>query len=419
MARRHLVNLLKLVLVAALMAFVFTNVQWTDARIEHGPDGSEVVEPGAIVGPWDGPEVSFRPYDEAGHLRPAEVVVPDPPRVVMSPGFPTYVANLDWLPFALGALCYGLTIVFSSSRWWWLLLVNRLRVSWFEALRFTWIGLFFNNVVPGQTGGDVVKAIYIVKHCPGGRVPALVSVLVDRVLGLGSLALLGAIVVLFALDRPGFAALALGIWAVLGLVALIGVVAFSKRLRRLIHLDDLLNRLPLKLSGVLKRIDRAVYFYRAHKLGIGLWVLAGIVNHIASVASVLLVGEALHVGMPALEYFVLVPVITTASALPLAPNGWGIGETLYRQLFAEFGAESLIDVRPATAKFIMGTRGVALSVLYRIHLTLWSLVGGALLLVGRDRVTRADIEREVARGDDEALDLGGAAAAGEPGREMG
>jgi hypothetical protein len=43
----------------------------------------------------------------------------------------------------------------------------------------------------------------------------------------------------------------------------------------------------------------------------------------------------------------------------------------------------------------MGTRGVALSVLYRLHLTFWSLLGGLFVLFEKDRVTRADIDREV------------------------
>ena len=41
--------------------------------------------------------------------------------------------------------------------------------------------------------------------------------------------------------------------------------------------------------------------------------------------------------------------------------------------------------------------GVALSVLYRLHLTFWSLLGGVFVLFEKDRVTRADVAREVER----------------------
>jgi len=53
----------------------------------------------------------------------------------------------------------------------------------------------------------------------------------------------------------------------------------------------------------------------------------------------------------------------------------------------------------------MATRGVALSVLYRLHTTLWSLVGGAMLLIGRDRVTHEELQAEVEREREEELEL--------------
>ena len=104
------------------------------------------------------------------------------------------------------------------------------------------------------------------------------------------------------------------------------------------------------------------------------------------------------VGMPAFEYFVLVPVINIASAIPIAPNGWGVGELLYGYLFAEHGAQHLVGVTDAAAA--MRTRGVALSLLYRAVLTAFSCLAGLLVLFEKDRVTRADIDREVARDDE-------------------
>ena len=400
MNRRHLVTLLKLAVIAALMIFVFSTVQWDDTYIQRSGDGAESVTTGKIIGPWDRPEVTFQglaedgtPVGEVLSLRPSEI----------SPGFGTYLRNLDVWIFALGALCYCFSVLLSGTRWWWLLRVNDLRVRWVDAQRFTWIGLFFNNVVPGQTGGDAVKAIYVMKHCPGGRLPALMSVLVDRILGLGSLALLGAIVVLFALDKEGFSTLAGGIWTVLLAVGLIGILAFSKRVRRLIRLDDLLKRLPGKASGVLRRIDTAVHFYRGFKAGIGIWMVVGMLNHAVSVTGVMLIGEALHVGMPALEYFVLLPVINILSAVPIGPNGWGVGEVAFRYLFGEYGAIYLTEIPRAEAAITMGTRGVALSVLWRVHMTLWSMLGGLLMLFERDPVTRKDIEKEVSLDDDDTF----------------
>jgi len=393
---KYVVTILKLALVVGLMWFVFHQIAFDDRLVLRAGDVAEE-QTITIVGDWQANPVR---YTVAGspELRSAVAgAVVEGRTVEVAPGFLTYWRNLDGPLFLLGAFCYFLTALIAGTRWWWLLRVNGTDVSLLETLRFTWIGIFFNTVVPGATGGDLIKALYIMKRCPGHRVPVLVSVIVDRVLGLGSLALLGAFVVLFALDR--FADLALAIWGVIAGVGLLGAIAFSKRLRSLVRLKWLLERLPQRLGNLLKLVDQAVFFYRDHKWVITASLLAGVGNHVISVASVVLIGASLGVGLPTFEYFVLIPIINIVTALPVGPNGWGVGEALYKLLFAKYGAAALPGI--ANAGEVMGTRGVALSVLYRLHLTFWSLLGGVFVLFEKDKVTRADIERETALEDAE------------------
>jgi len=394
---KRLVMLVKLALVAALMVWVFHGIDFVDhLRWRRGDDPKVVKEQAIdIVGSWKQDPVVYTLPGETERRTSSRGEAADGLTLAIEPGFLTYWHNLDpWL-FALGALCYFLTALIAGARWWWLLRVNGTDVSLLETLRFTWIGIFFNNVVPGATGGDVVKALYIMKRCPGHRVQVLMSVVVDRVLGLGSLALLGALVVLFALDR--FAEIAIGIWSVILGVGLLGLLAFSRRLRQLVRLKTLLDRLPPKLGNVLKKVDHAVFVYRGHKAVIVASLVAGVGNHVLAVLSVVCMGNALDIGMPSFQYFVLIPVINIVTAVPLAPNGWGIGESLYSSFFGHYGWEAIQNVPESVARQTMGTRGLALSVLYRLHVTLWSLFGGLLTLFEKDKVTRADIEREVAQ----------------------
>jgi uncharacterized protein (TIRG00374 family) len=389
--KRGLVTLLKLLLVAALMFFVFRSIHFEDRLVFRL--GTEVVSEQVvrIEGPWQVDSLRCRDDATGAVLTVVRGTQVDGREVDVLPGFLTYWRNLDPLLFGLGAFCYFLTVLIAGARWWWLLRVNGTDVTLTETLRFTWIGVFFNTVVPGATGGDLIKALYIMKRCPGHRVQVLVSVIVDRVLGLASLALMGAIVVLFALER--FGQIAIAIWSVIAAVGLLGVVAFSRRLRQLVRLKPLLDRLPHRIGHLLKLVDKAVFFYRDHKVVIAASLLVGVGNHIVSVLSVVFIGNALGVGMPSFEYFVLIPIINIVTVLPIGPNGWGLGEALYQQLFSTYGARHLTGV--ANAAQAMGTRGVALSVLYRLHLTFWSLLGGLLVLFEKDRVTKADIDREV------------------------
>lgn len=384
------VKLLKLLAVVLLMVWALRPVHLDD-RVTTRVDGKETVTMGRIVGPWNSDTVLFQPAADGA---PMQTVVPgthaDGATIEIEAGMITYLRNLDAWLFSIGAFCYFLTVLIAGSRWWWLLRVNGMDVRLREALRFTWIGVFFNCVVPGSTGGDLIKAMYIMKRCPGHRVPALVSVIVDRVLGLASLAILGAVVVLFDLQKFGL--LAIGIWGVMLGVALLGTVAFSRRLRQLFRINTLLDKLPSRVAHLLKLVDQAVFFYRGHKGVIIGSLLTGVVNHFVSVLSVVFIGESLDLGVTWFEYFAMIPIINILSAIPLGPNGWGIGEWSFRGFFSTF---SELSQSLSNGAQIMGMRGLALSLLYRTHLTLWSLLGGVFLLFEKDRVTRADIQHEV------------------------
>jgi hypothetical protein len=255
--KQHAILLTKLLVVAGLMYWVFSNIQLNDRLVETAPNGAVTETGGQVVGAWDQPEVRFL---KTGDTQPVDV------SSGVQVGIVTYWKNLSVPWFLLGAFCYLLSVLFAATRWWWLLTVNKLPISFWSAYRFTWIGIFFNNVVPGQTGGDLVKALYVMKRCEGARVPAMVSVVVDRIMGLASLSLLAAISVLFYLNTAEFRNLAIVLWAVLGMVILFGVISFSRRVRSLIRLKQLLEMLPDRIGHLLKRIDHAVFFYRQWNL---------------------------------------------------------------------------------------------------------------------------------------------------------
>ena len=206
---RHLGTLIKLLFVAGLMWFVLSQTPWRDSYEVRSLDGTvlETVH-GRIVGPWDAPQVRFVP-DGKDEVRLMDGITVNDKTAHVLPSLQTYWLHLDVWLFLAGALCYLLAATFAITRWWWLLKANDLPVGYWDATRFAWIGIFFSSIVPGQTGGDAIKAVYVMKRCRGDRVAALVSVIVDRVMGLGSMSLLAAVAVLFYLGEPDFRGLAL------------------------------------------------------------------------------------------------------------------------------------------------------------------------------------------------------------------
>jgi len=297
--RKYLFTLAKLSFVAAVLFYVFQGIQWRDQLQQLNAQGEVVQQQiGVIIGPWDGDTIKFRATEG-----PVSIVQSTAnSRQHISPGLFTYLRNIDIPLFLVGGLFYIISIFFSGTRWWWLLRTNGLQVNWNRALRYTWIGLFCNNFIPGQTGGDVVKAVYVMRYCHQDKIRSVVSVIVDRLLGLGSLVLLSALITAFQVQR--FPLIAASVWGILLLGLCLVILICSRRVRRVFHLNRLLKRLPVVISRVLLQLNEAAVLYRNNYRALVLWWLAGMSSHGSVVVGTLFVGWSLHVGMPTAEYFV-------------------------------------------------------------------------------------------------------------------
>lgn len=379
--KKMILMTLKLLIVAALFGIIFYNISWIDTVTHTDRNGHINKREGVVIGPWDQNQIQFQFKDTEQDVSIKKGVQANGSTLSVSPGLPTYVRNLDGPLFTAGAFLFFLFFVTINSRWWFLLRANGLNVRFLEAQKFGWIGLFFSNALPGATGGDVIKAVYIARHCSGDKVRAIVSIFVDRVIGVVSLLFVGCMASLMAMDR--FPVFASTIW-----LTGIGVLFFcfllvSPSLRKLIRFDAIVSWLPQKIGNLISELDQAILYYREHLRGIGLWILASPLIYTLFIGSFYLMSESLGVGISLKDLFFIVPVASVIQGIPIAPAGWGIGEAAYGALIGKFGAVSL----PATvdAEQIMRTRGVALSILHRIHVVAWSLLGGLLVLLDRKR----------------------------------
>jgi uncharacterized protein (TIRG00374 family) len=373
---------LKYVFVAVLMGFVATLVPWKDQLAWKGEAGSGSAK-GEIVGDWKLDEVRFRPEGDALGSAPAAV------RDALASGAPLRRSKeLDWQPgmtrvfreieprglvYALGLIFAGIFIC--STRWWLLLGAAGVSARWVDAVRLTSLGIFFNIVVPGLTGGDLIKALLVAKENPGRRTAAVVSVFVDRALGLFTLLAMGAVVILTVGREFSEVRGPLLVCVVGGLVA--GIVYTSAPLRRLVRFDAIVRRLPL--SGAIQRLDEAVLIYSRHKLVLLLSFLISAANHVLVICAIFFLGRAFGDRvLEWLDYVIVVSVGNTVSALPIAPGGWGVGEAIYAYLFTRLGGAA--------------TLGVATSVGYRLCNIAIGLLGGLCLFLPGAKAERARIE---------------------------
>ncbi len=392
-ARARLVSVLRLAFALGLLAFVASMLPWQD-KLRWVDGGTKLELSGRIEGRWQGDSIRFHadPGAELPVGWPAETRAElyassgaslartadgaSAAHYEWQPGMPRVFREIEPSGLFEAAGLLLVSAVMGVTRWWRLLALAGCATSWWNALRLTFLGFFFNLVVPGLTGGDVIKAVLVVRENPQRRADALVSVIVDR--GLGLLVLVGLASLVVLLTGEQFRELRWPVLACFGAMLLAIVVVMHPLPRRLLGLSRLLERLPQ--SERLKSIERALHEYVHHPGEMLLAVALSIANHCGIAGAIMAIGQAFGATLSFPAYLGIMAIANTVSSLPIAPSGLGVGEVLIGYLFHLVGSTQPL--------------GVAVSVTYRLLTVALNLSGGIFLLLPGGREVRAEIEHE-------------------------
>lgn len=384
-------RLLTLVVLAAAVWVVARNVSWHDTLLV---DDVRVV--GELEGDWRAPEVLFHATPPAGVEEGARVAGLPPalaeavaagatltvsegairmggeplalgtpaPRIAWSPGIPHTLAGMR--PFALAPAFLALVVstLFVVTRWWRLLVLEGCSVRWSTAFRFTYIGLFFNSFIPGLNGGDVARAVAVVREEPENRSSALMTVIVDRAFGLIAMVLVATAVVLTGDERLDPLKLPVGAFCAAMLVGLAAYVAPG--VRRLLRVDDWLPRLPH--GERLARLDASARRLLGHPGEVALALLLSLGNHAFNALAVIGSAHVLGSRLDVLDWLAVMTIANTLAALPISPGGLGVGEVLFGSLSSLLGGSYVV--------------GVATCLLYRLELLGLAALGGLVMVLG-------------------------------------
>jgi len=403
--RKTLLLAVKLTVAAGLLVLVFGRVHWNDyvkaaadkrtyAVLKSFPASGPAERVLVARGWWS--EQQWRPVGDFETVSP-------PSSDIMRPGFATTLMSIDRLLLAVAALGFLLSLLSIVVRWWYLLRVIDVRISLWEAGRLTFLGQFFNAVVPGTVGGDLVKAYYVAKHTPH-KAGVLVSVFVDRVMGLATMGVVSAAVLVIVVWR-GLVSYeharipAITIVVVLCLVGGAGAFVLSSRLRRALHLQRLYQRLAI--THHISAAGQAARSYR-HSVGkLGVAVLVTLAAQLFFFGAIALLGVALGRHQPLApwyEFFVYVPLIYIIGAVPITPGGVGVVEGAYLTFFAASPVSQVL----------------ALALLARLFPIFWSLPGLIVAITGPRLPKAEEIEAELVGDDAPAEPENAPAAANSP-----
>lgn len=361
------------VLGVALVVFVLSQIQYRDRYVA---DGASPLTGRVLVGDA-GDVFEVRKTGEKFPLH-ADWRAGPQDGVEVKLGLFTIVLESDKLLLVIFAFLFGPISLISITRWWYLLKRVEIPIPFWEAFRLTFIGLFFNSAVPGLTGGDLVKALYIARRSEGARIRAAMSVLMDRAIGLFALGLLSAMVLVPNLGDPTFRPAATIVFLFLGAATLFGATFLSGRLRSIVRLDQLMVWLRKKRFGLfLAEVDQSIVIYRKVPGAVFTAVLLSLLNHFSLVVMAIGLGRALGMTLPAMDFFILVPVCMMMASIPLLPGGWGVREAAFAAFFGMAG--------------VPVTQSVALSIIIGLTQLAWSLLGGVFFLARPDRASSRDL----------------------------
>ncbi len=316
-------------------------------------------------------------------------------------------AQLSWI--IAGIITYGIVEILAAARWQILLHVQGVNISWLRVCGLFLIGIFFNQFMPGGTGGDVVKIYYLLKETPGKRPQALLATLIDRVIGLLGLILVAGVLVVWRWEwltqgKPIphfeigwlFSFSAMKEW--LGqipdttkllyiLLAILGASIAGIATSFVITGFGLVNKLPAHFPKRDIFVDLSIAYNayaKAWKSSLAA-IAASVGVHLASFMVFFCAARSLAAPVKFWDLVSVMPIINTLSALPISVGGTGPREGLFQTLLNELCG-------------INKGQSVAISLTGFVLILVWGLIGGLIYIFYRpsEHAKISKIEQEVA-----------------------
>ena len=242
----------------------------------------------------------------------------------------------DVLFLASAIALYGGMLALSTWRWRLLLQALGFPARLRDLTSSYLVATFFNNFLPSNIGGDVVR-VRDGSRLTGSTTASLAVVAVDRILGLGALYVLGLLA--FAFGGPGVRLLAGARVVLFGLSLVFGTLAYvffrPGTARRLMAWSRLASIGWVR--GQFEIVQGAVHAYRA-RLGA---VVAAFAASVGLQTLVVLyfytVAHALRIPLALPAAFLMVPLCTLLQTVPITFNGWGLRESLFVVYFEQVG----------------------------------------------------------------------------------
>lgn len=283
------------------------------------------------------------------------------------------------LYFVAALAFYMVAITVNGAKWHVLLRAQGVNVPFSAVLRFIFVGFFFNNFLPANVGGDVMRGFSLARYTDRAA-DAAVSVIVDRVIGLMAYMATAAIAAVIAVNFTGRAELEQVEWVALVALAVLALgfgVLLSRRLRMLISRIFQIRFLA-PLAPLWGRVSDAFGAYRFRYAALVTAFGIALVGIACTTIVNWLLSQSMGGLMPLEAIFLFNPLIALVLMIPVSIGGIGVNQTAYPFFYGLAG--------------VPADHALAVSILMQAIALLGSLPGGVLWFLGK-RQAPASAER--------------------------
>ena len=297
----------------------------------------------------------------------------------------------DWRWLGAGVGVFFLCTIVATARWKILLAVQNIHMTWLRTWQLFMIGMFFNLFMLGSTGGDVVKMFLTMREARDNKAAALLSVFMDRVIGMLALIFLSVGFLYFRYDLLNHAEgsstlLNLLLWLLgAALITILGMFAVSGQ--------GWVHYLPqwTPLRGRIVEISAACHMY-AKGWRLTIWaLLISFPLFGMFFTTFYCAARAFTDLLGVVDIFSVMPIVAVITAIPISVSGIGLRESLFVSLLAPFGVGAAIATLISITGFLINTLG--------------SLAGGIIFLFYRssshESINLRDMREEVDQLEDQ------------------
>jgi uncharacterized protein (TIRG00374 family) len=273
--------------------------------------------------------------------------------------------HINFFYMWMSILLLPVLIFLSAWKWQVILKAQQITVSVWRLFWLYTVGYFFNNILPVNVGGDVIRA-YALRNQTGKGAEAFSSVFLERFTGLTALLCMAIVSFFFVFGTlKDIRLIIIFVFSILGYLLLF-VLVFNARV-----LDWFSRRFTYKIfTNIfrhLRNFQEATLAIQGQKKVLVFAMANSFVFNFVAILNVYVSSRTFSDTMTLLQAFYITPIVSVIVMMPVSIGGLGLSESAFVILFQRFG--------------LAGTLGLSTALFLRAKALVSGLAGGVYYLV--------------------------------------